>query len=414
VAHYVFVASAGAYNLSPIEPMHVEGDPRKSSAGHVAVEKYLEEQASPLLHCCLAPVLQAACAVVGAAPAWRTRCEAHCPSRGCVRAARQVPQQCLSSAECSRPVPLAGGVVTIALPGLGGRVTRGADGLQWATQDTPGAYYTVACMSSLWSQRDAQSLACAAGLAVHSVPAAVHLRPAHRQGLRAVVHGPHPARPPRAHPRARRAAHHADARGRCGLHAGQGARPHTFAPTCTLLARFSRSSHDTHLHPSRAVLALCTPLALCTRCCASRALSALLRLRGKAARELVAGPAQVPGNKAAVGQQFNVCSDRCITFDGIARAVGAAAGKRAEIVHYDAGAVGLKKGEGWPFRTTHFYASAEKAKRELGWQPAHKFLDDLPELVDAFEAAGRLQKDVDFTVDDRILEAVGAKSMATA
>ncbi len=48
MAHYVFVASAGAYNLSPIEPMHVEGDPRKSSAGHVAVEKYLEEQASPL------------------------------------------------------------------------------------------------------------------------------------------------------------------------------------------------------------------------------------------------------------------------------------------------------------------------------------------------------------------------------
>ena len=69
VAHYVFVASAGAYNLSPIEPMHVEGDPRKSSAGHVAVEKYLEEQARPTFHCSLAPALQAACAMVGAVPA---------------------------------------------------------------------------------------------------------------------------------------------------------------------------------------------------------------------------------------------------------------------------------------------------------------------------------------------------------
>jgi hypothetical protein len=71
VAHYVFVASAGAYNLSPIEPMHVEGDPRKSSAGHVAVEKYLEEQAGPLSRCSLVPVLQAACATVGAVPAQR-------------------------------------------------------------------------------------------------------------------------------------------------------------------------------------------------------------------------------------------------------------------------------------------------------------------------------------------------------
>lgn len=35
--HYVFVASAGAYKADNIEPMHFEGDERKSSAGeHVA------------------------------------------------------------------------------------------------------------------------------------------------------------------------------------------------------------------------------------------------------------------------------------------------------------------------------------------------------------------------------------------
>ncbi len=45
VAHYVFVGSAGAYNADPIEPMHFEGDKRKSSAGHVAVENYLADQA---------------------------------------------------------------------------------------------------------------------------------------------------------------------------------------------------------------------------------------------------------------------------------------------------------------------------------------------------------------------------------
>jgi hypothetical protein len=33
VKHYVFVSSAGAYAANSVEPMHVEGDKRKSSAG---------------------------------------------------------------------------------------------------------------------------------------------------------------------------------------------------------------------------------------------------------------------------------------------------------------------------------------------------------------------------------------------
>lgn len=60
--------------------------------------------------------------------------------------------------------------------------------------------------------------------------------------------------------------------------------------------------------------------------------------------------ARVPGNPAAVHQHFNLCSDRCISFDGLARAVAAAAGKEAKIVHYDPKQVDLKKGEGFPFR----------------------------------------------------------------
>lgn len=47
VSHYVFVGSAGAYVANAVEPMHVEGDSRKSSAGHVAVEQYLEQKGLP-------------------------------------------------------------------------------------------------------------------------------------------------------------------------------------------------------------------------------------------------------------------------------------------------------------------------------------------------------------------------------
>ena len=37
--------------------------------------------------------------------------------------------------------------------------------------------------------------------------------------------------------------------------------------------------------------------------------------------------ASVPGNKKAIGQHYNVCSDRAITFTGITKAVGKALGK---------------------------------------------------------------------------------------
>jgi hypothetical protein len=42
--HYVFVASAGAYKASNIEPMHVEGDERKASAGVTPVFRALCER----------------------------------------------------------------------------------------------------------------------------------------------------------------------------------------------------------------------------------------------------------------------------------------------------------------------------------------------------------------------------------
>ena len=114
---------------------------------------------------------------------------------------------------------------------------------------------------------------------------------------------------------------------------------------------------------------------------------------------------QVPGNKAAVGQHYNICSDRCISFDGIVKSAAAAAGKEAQIVHYNPKDVELKKGEGFPFRTVHFFAQVEKAKADLGWKPQHDFLSDIKGLVEDFEASGRADKDMDFSADDKCLAA---------
>ena len=112
---------------------------------------------------------------------------------------------------------------------------------------------------------------------------------------------------------------------------------------------------------------------------------------------------QVPGNSSAVKQHFNVVSERYITFDGIVKAVAKALGKEPKIVHYDPEKAGLKKGEGFPFRTGHFFASSDKAKKALGWNAQHSFTGDIAQLVQAYKDSGRESKEIDFSVDDKIL-----------
>eukprot|EP01026_Neomeris_dumetosa_P015092 TRINITY_DN1568_c0_g1_i4.p2 TRINITY_DN1568_c0_g1~~TRINITY_DN1568_c0_g1_i4.p2 ORF type:complete len:351 (-),score=60.68 TRINITY_DN1568_c0_g1_i4:174-1226(-) len=123
--------------------------------------------------------------------------------------------------------------------------------------------------------------------------------------------------------------------------------------------------------------------------------------------DVAAMMAMVPGNSKAVEQHFNVSSDRCITFTGIVKAIGKVLGKEPKIVFYDPAAMGLGKGEGFPFRTNHFFAGVDKAKRVLGWKPTHNFMDDVKDLCDAYVASGRADKEVDFSIDDKILAAVG-------
>lgn len=76
-----------------------------------------------------------------------------------------------------------------------------------------------------------------------------------------------------------------------------------------------------------------------------------------------------------------------------------------KIVHYHPNSVQLAKGEGFPFRTVHFFASADKAKKVLGWRPKHNFLDDVAARLDEYMSSGRMGKEVDFSVDDKILAA---------
>ena len=91
--------------------------------------------------------------------------------------------------------------------------------------------------------------------------------------------------------------------------------------------------------------------------------------------------AAAAGNREAVKQHFNASTDRTITLDGIAHIVADALGTKADIVHYNEKEFDIPKGKGFPFRSVHFFASTDKAKALLGWQPKHDFRDDIREQV---------------------------------
>jgi nucleoside-diphosphate-sugar epimerase len=225
VKHYVFVGSAGAYAANAVEPMHVEGDPRKASAGHVAVEAYLEEQGLP--YTVFQPLY-----IYGAHTA--KDCEQWFMDRvmRCARRRRG-------------PVP------------AGGETRR--------------------------------------------APCRTRRHPCWRRVLTCLP--PQPA-----------------------TSLGRRDRPVPIPSPGLQLTTLS------HVDDVASMLAA------------------------------------VPGHPGAVGQHFNVCSDRCISFDGIARAVAKAAGKEARIVHYDPKAVALPKGAGFPFRcgTSGTSAARRGAARQGG------------------------------------------------
>jgi len=116
--------------------------------------------------------------------------------------------------------------------------------------------------------------------------------------------------------------------------------------------------------------------------------------------------ASVPGNERAVGEDFNLVGDRCYTLVGLAEMIAKAMGTEAKIVLYNPKEFDIPKGKGFPFRAVHFFASADKCKEVLGWEPKHSFAKDVNDRIQAYIDEGRGMK-VDFTVDDMILERLG-------
>jgi UDP-glucose 4-epimerase len=117
----------------------------------------------------------------------------------------------------------------------------------------------------------------------------------------------------------------------------------------------------------------------------------------------------VLGNPKAVRQIYNVSGDRYVTFDGLARACGVAAGKAPEaikLVHYDPKRFDFGKRKAFPIRVQHFFADIHKAQKDLYWQPEYDLISGLNDsFQNDYLAAGRDKAEVDFSIDDEILRA---------
>ncbi|MBW4567539.1 MAG: NAD-dependent epimerase/dehydratase family protein [Tolypothrix carrinoi HA7290-LM1] len=127
-------------------------------------------------------------------------------------------------------------------------------------------------------------------------------------------------------------------------------------------------------------------------------------------KDLAKAMTKIVGNKQAIGQIYNVSGDRFVTFDGLARACAVAAGKSPDdlkIVHYDPKKFDFGKRKAFPMRVQHFFASVNKAMKELNWQPEYDLISGLQDsLQNDYLASGQDKAEVDFSVDEEILKVV--------
>jgi nucleoside-diphosphate-sugar epimerase len=128
-------------------------------------------------------------------------------------------------------------------------------------------------------------------------------------------------------------------------------------------------------------------------------------------KDLAKAMTKIVGNKQAIGQIYNVSGDRFVTFDGLARACAAAAGKSPDemkIVHYDPKKFDFGKRKAFPMRVQHFFASVNKAMKELDWQPEYDLISGLQDSLENDYLAQKQDKaEVDFSVDEEILQSLG-------
>ncbi|XP_028791481.1 chloroplast stem-loop binding protein of 41 kDa b, chloroplastic [Neltuma alba] len=128
-------------------------------------------------------------------------------------------------------------------------------------------------------------------------------------------------------------------------------------------------------------------------------------------KDLAKAFVKVLANDKASRQVFNISGDKYVTFDGLAKACAKAGGfPEPEIIHYNPKDYDFGKKKAFPFRDQHFFASIEKAKTVLGWEPEFGLVEGLADSYKLDFGRGTYRKEADFSTDDMIL----GKTLVTA
>ena len=121
-------------------------------------------------------------------------------------------------------------------------------------------------------------------------------------------------------------------------------------------------------------------------------------------KDLATAFVKILGNGKAAKQIYNVADEKYVTFDGFVKACATAMGKPApEIVHYKPKEFDFGKAKAFPFRDQHFFASIEKAKRDLDWAPQFDLASGLQDSYSKDFGRGGFREKADFTADDMVL-----------
>ncbi len=124
--------------------------------------------------------------------------------------------------------------------------------------------------------------------------------------------------------------------------------------------------------------------------------------------DLAKAMAAILNSPQAIGQIYNISGSRYVTFDGLAQACSLAAGVSLEdlkIVHYNPKSFDFGKKKAFPLRVQHFFTDINKAIKELNWQPEFDLISGLKDsFTKDYQLSGRDHTDIDFSVDDQILQ----------
>jgi len=124
--------------------------------------------------------------------------------------------------------------------------------------------------------------------------------------------------------------------------------------------------------------------------------------------DLAAAMVAALGCDRAKGKIYNISGERAVTFDGLARACAAAAGKPPEdvpLVHYDPSAFDFGKRKAFPLRVQHFFTDIHSAKTDLDWVPAYDLVSGLKDsFQNDYRPSERSSSDIDFSLDEMIVQ----------